>query len=246
MKYKPNLEKPWQDIFHIHTKRCGHAFGEDYEYIEAAIKLGAEQIVFTDHVPFPGDPFGNRMKISEKDEYLNTLGRLQQEYAGRINVLKGFEIEYLPSFKGYYKELKADDRIDVMLLGQHMYECHDGTYSFSLPSRAEEYKGLADAIFEGAETGLFDVIAHPERIFMRCTNIMDDSVFVCMYKIIQSLQDGMYMEYNYSSAQTCTLFEYFWIRAEGALSKETIIKGYDAHSVEEMQRFWKEYVNQNC
>jgi histidinol-phosphatase (PHP family) len=53
----------------VHTYRCGHAENvSDEEYIKKAISLGASGIWFTDHAPFPGDPFGNRMKYSELDE----------------------------------------------------------------------------------------------------------------------------------------------------------------------------------
>ena len=51
-------------IFHIHTSRCKHASDEsDEEYVKTALTLGAETITFTDHSPFLGNPFGNRMDI---------------------------------------------------------------------------------------------------------------------------------------------------------------------------------------
>ena len=53
-------------IFHVHSYRCKHASQEkEEEYIKKAIKLGATQIAFTDHAPFPGNPFRNRMSIKE-------------------------------------------------------------------------------------------------------------------------------------------------------------------------------------
>lgn len=49
-------------IFHVHTRRCKHASDDNNEkYIQRALQLGANKIVYTDHVPFPGDPFTNRM-----------------------------------------------------------------------------------------------------------------------------------------------------------------------------------------
>lgn len=43
-----------EEAFHIHTWRCGHA-GDEREdtYIRTAMYLGAKQITFTDHAPFP-------------------------------------------------------------------------------------------------------------------------------------------------------------------------------------------------
>lgn len=55
-----------EEAFHIHTWRCGHA-GDELEdaYIRVAMYLGAKQITFTDHAPFPGDSFHGRMKMAE-------------------------------------------------------------------------------------------------------------------------------------------------------------------------------------
>lgn len=50
------------EIFHVHTWRCRHSSAEpDEAYIQKSLELGAEKITFTDHAPFPGNPFSNRM-----------------------------------------------------------------------------------------------------------------------------------------------------------------------------------------
>ena len=59
------------EIFHVHTWRCGHAGEEqDYEYVEKAIELGASRIVFTDHCPYPGNVFLYRMDMEQLDDYV--------------------------------------------------------------------------------------------------------------------------------------------------------------------------------
>lgn len=73
-----------KDCFHVHTYRCGHAENvSDEKYVKAALDIGATGIWFTDHAPFPGDPFGNRMNYSELDEYLSSLSRLRENTRGR-------------------------------------------------------------------------------------------------------------------------------------------------------------------
>ena len=37
--------------YHMHTPLCGHAVGEPAEYVEQAIKVGLEEIGFSDHAP---------------------------------------------------------------------------------------------------------------------------------------------------------------------------------------------------
>ncbi len=52
-----------RSLFHVHTFQCGHAeHVPDEAYILRAIDMGADSIWFADHAPFPGNPFGNRMK----------------------------------------------------------------------------------------------------------------------------------------------------------------------------------------
>ena len=91
-----------QDFFHVHTWRCKHASDEtDQEIIEKAISLGAKKITFTDHVPFPENPFGNRMDFEQLEEYLETLSSLKEKYQNQIDVKIGFEVEFVPKYLDY-------------------------------------------------------------------------------------------------------------------------------------------------
>lgn len=84
-------------LFHVHTFRCGHAeMVSDEEYIKKAIGLRATDICFTDHAPFPGNPFGGRMKYEELPEYISTLKNLKEQYQRKIKIHIGLEIEYFP------------------------------------------------------------------------------------------------------------------------------------------------------
>ena len=74
-------------LFHVHTFRCGHAeIVPDEAYIKKAIKISASDIWFTDHAPFPGNPFRNRMTIDGLSEYISTLSALKEKYADKITV----------------------------------------------------------------------------------------------------------------------------------------------------------------
>ena len=37
--------------YHTHTARCGHAVGEDEEYVKRAIECGIKYMGFSDHAP---------------------------------------------------------------------------------------------------------------------------------------------------------------------------------------------------
>lgn len=221
------------EIFHVHTKRCKHAGDdEDYKYVESAINLQADRIVFTDHAPFPGDPFRNRMEMEELADYIDSMKALRKEYGGQIEVLFGLEIEYLPKFQTYYRELYDAKNFDLLMLGQHFYENEDGSYSFQNEDKSEEFKGLSAATVQGIETELFDVVAHPDRIFRRCKE-WNTAMMGASYDIINAAaKHQVLLEKNFTSRRRKNQYwPPFWVRAAG----KPMLTGYDAHSVEEME-----------
>ncbi len=224
------------DIFHVHTFRCGHAeIITDEAYIQKAIEYGATGIWFTDHAPFPGDPFGNRMKYDELEEYISTLSHYKTAYSDSISVHIGLEIEYFPSFEAYYKELRTNSAIEMLLLGQHMAETVPGKYTFSWDKehlKKEEFLALGNAIVEGIETGYFDAVAHPDRIFRRC-KLWNDDMQSVSEEIIHAAQKHMIpLEINISSmTQKHHFWQQFWDIVPSDVQK---IIGVDAHSVQEL------------
>ena len=231
--------------FHIHTYRCKHASEEDDElYIRKAIELGVKRIIFTDHAPFPGNPFGNRMDYEQLPEYISTFNRLKEKYKKRIVVQIGLEIEYLPSYRDYYYDLAEMKELQWLILGQHMYEYEPGVYSFNDTEEVKnqtEYIGLCDAMIEGMKTGLFRVVAHPDRAFRR-RKIWDDSMAEISRRLIDTaIETGTVLEKNVSSLRrNHQYWPEFWelldeILSEDKTKKVFWIKGLDAHSVEEME-----------
>lgn len=225
------------EIFHVHTWRCKHASEEkDYEYVEKAIDLGASRIVFTDHSPFLDNPFRSRMDIEQLTEYISSLNQLQKEFREKIEIKIGLEVEYLPSFHEFYAELVKIEGLDLLMLGQHMFEHEDGSWSFADKEQSGEYIGLCNAIVEGIKTGYFDVVAHPDRSFRRCKDWTEDMMQASAEIVMAAKNYNVLLERNYSSMKHKKHYwKQFW-------SKETVansIYGYDAHSVAEMETIWK-------
>ena len=227
-----------KDIFHVHTYRCGHAENvSDEEYVKRAIAIGATGIWFTDHAPFPGDPFGNRMKYSELDEYIETLSELKKKYQGKLDIHIGLETEYFPSFDdaGYYKELKARENFDMLLLGEHMAETEPGEYTFSWDKdklNAEEYIALGNAQIQGINSGYFDAVAHPDRIFRRQKTWSEDMDTMAGKIIACACKMNIPIEINEASKHQNNHFrKEFWDKAEAA----QVIHGVDAHAIDELR-----------
>lgn len=224
------------EIFHVHTYRCMHASNEDDEaYIKRAVQLGAGKITFTDHAPFPDNPFGNRMQMDELEEYTCTLETLKEKYKANIEVNIGLEIEYLPSFHKYYEWLYQTKKCDILMIGQHFYECKEQKYSFSLDAevlKREEAEGLCCAIIEGMKTGFFQVVAHPDRIFRKCEcwNAKMEQLSRDIISVAE--ENNIILERNLSSRKKPNQYwEEFW-RMVPCLAN-TIV-GIDAHSVNEL------------
>ena len=95
-----------QTNYHTHTYRCGHAVGEDEDYILEAIGLGMQTIGFSDHVMLEGvSQPGVRGDFEFSEDYFFSINFLKEKFKERINVLLGYEAEAFPDYFDYYKEL---------------------------------------------------------------------------------------------------------------------------------------------
>lgn len=93
---------------HTHTHFCLHASGEEAElYVQRALELGFTMYSFTEHLPLPEkflqalpyEPeWKDALQIRGGDfgAYIREMEKLQKKYRGRIELLIGAEIDYLP------------------------------------------------------------------------------------------------------------------------------------------------------
>ena len=156
--------------YHTHTTRCGHAFGTEREYAEAALKAGLKTLGFSDHTAydFLGRPLRDRpmrMKPEELPEYADTVRSLAKEYAGRIEIELGVEAEYYPTYFSRLLEILRESGIRYMILGQHYIGDEIGEPYCGRETRDETIldRYVSQSI-EALETGLFTYFAHPDLI----------------------------------------------------------------------------------
>ena len=143
---------------HTHTMRCGHASGLDIQYIESAIDAGIELLGFSDHIPFIGiNSPSDRMNYEQKDEYLDSIRKLQHLYRNKIGIKVGYEVEFFNDRYEYLMEMKKD--CDYMILGQHLkyigyeYDC------CCLDTDVLEY---VEQIERAVKKNFITYIAHPD------------------------------------------------------------------------------------
>ncbi len=152
--------------YHTHTVRCGHAIGSEREYIENAIMADIKILGFSDHGPQifdDGYVSGIRMTPAEAYGYVKTLRSLGEEYKNDIKIYVGFESEYFPEIfdrmLSFYRELD----VDYVILGQHSLTEEKLGYWVTIPeSDCNKLRCYVDEVIEGASTGVYSYIAHPD------------------------------------------------------------------------------------
>ncbi|MFA6860941.1 MAG: histidinol-phosphatase [Bacilli bacterium] len=174
--------------YHTHTKRCGHATGEDEDYVLEALGAGYHDLGFSDHVMLPGfsEPFV-RGDYSQFQDYVDSINALKLKYHDRLTIYLGMEAESFPCYYPYYKELITNGVIDYLILGNHsaMNEEHKIYSKFShisSPSQLYLYKDLA---IQAISTGLFSIFAHPDY-FMSSIEDFDSDCKKISKEIIQA------------------------------------------------------------
>ena len=221
------------EAFHIHTVRCGHASADPAEaYVQAACRLGLKRVTFTDHGPFPGNPFSGRMRMEELDGYEKELKALRKQYGGQIDIRIGLEIEYLPEYRSYYEMLH--ERFDLLLLGQHHTSMSDGRYTFDTDvPKALAYHRLIESIPEAIETGLFSAVAHPERDFHEDDRWTEKDTEIKNAIFAAVLQHHVKVEKNAALLESGARHQQFW---QDMPEQIMMVYGLDAHCPKDIGR----------
>ena len=129
--------------------------------------------------------------------------------------------------------------LDFMMIGQHMYEVSPDIYSFQLSSSEKnelEHIGCMKAMMQGIESGLFDIVAHPDRCFKRRKEWTDDMIELSRSLINAAKAADMKLEKNLESMRRKRNYrEEFW-----GLVPDTadVVVGTDAHSIDELVKKW--------
>ncbi len=237
--------------FHTHTTRCGHASGEDTEYIDFAIDHKFDVLGFSDHGPYPDHDYGSRMPFDELEGYLDAVTEYKRTYKDKLKILCGLEIEYLPRYNSYYEKLLADSRIDYLYMGEHFYDnsqINDISNAYDTDNTSY-YIEYAKAIVNAMHTGYYKAFAHPDLIFINELAI-DDNCQKAMDIIIEgAAATNSILEYNANGLRRDEIdfpdgkrvpypLERFW--REVAKTNIRVVVGADAHTPAHL---WDEYVD---
>ncbi|MBW8352106.1 histidinol-phosphatase [Bacillus sp. IITD106] len=160
--------------FHTHHERCGHATGSIREYINEAIEKGLHSIGISDHTPlFASEEDhpspGGTMAKSEFPKYVQEVLELKKEYAGKIEVLLGVEVDFIPQHIDLYRKIINSYPFDYVIGSVHNYQgisIYDGKYWDSLTSqeKVKVKEKYYDYISQSAESRMFDILGHVDAL----------------------------------------------------------------------------------
>lgn len=171
--------------YHTHTVRCGHATGNDEQYVLAAIEAGLEELGFSDHMPYPdaSNPH-DRMEYHQAQEYIDSINSLKEKYKDQIKIYVGFECEFFPERLDYYKEMY--ERVDYLICGQH-YKILD-EYGYDYYTSDADLEVYADQVIGAMESGLIKFLAHPSY-FMLGRKTWNEACDKAAHRICKAAQD---------------------------------------------------------
>ena len=153
--------------YHTHTARCGHATGEDREYVEKALERGLKVLGFSDHIPMPfadGRESHFRVPRARLAEYVESVLSLREKYKDRIRILLGFEAEYYPDYYERMLDQLAPYPVDYLILGQHFNDSAESLYNTKPQTDAGGLARYVDRVLAGLATGRYLYLAHPDLV----------------------------------------------------------------------------------
>lgn len=155
--------------YHTHTKRCGHAIGDDREYVLSAIKNGYKILGFSDHVMIPGVVSNLRVRgdYSLKEEYLHSIDELKKEFKDQITIYCGFECEWDRRYASYYRTLLLNKEVDYLIFGNHAIYFSKGREKYiNVKDKYNYLNSYLNKSIQALNSGLFKVYAHPDLFMM--------------------------------------------------------------------------------
>jgi histidinol-phosphatase (PHP family) len=182
---------------HNHTTRCNHAVGTIDEYIQKAIELGIDVYGFSEHAPMDFDPH-YRLGFEEMALYRKEVLDAKEKYKDSINILVGYEVDYLP---GHMDERVLDTKVDYLIGSVHFID----KWSFDNPEfiggwQSKDTDEIWQAYFEATEamanSGKFDIVGHLDLIKVFKFMPKQDTRLLAKNALLAIKQSNMVLEIN--------------------------------------------------
>ncbi len=239
---------PVRKDFHVHESHSRDAPEAHVEgYCREAERRGLDEICFTTHLIISGPDTSNSIGLEEIQEYLEEIERAQSSTDVKLRV--GLEVDYFPEEERRLASLIDEHPFDFILGSLHYIRGYDiGTREGSIAFFGG--RGIVEALEiyytewgRAVESGLFDVMAHPDYFRRHLNHVLPrpltlDDYGPTLLRSIESLKSyGVGVEVNssgyrhgigdcYPSIELLRV-----MRREGI---ETVTMGSDSHRVEDL------------
>lgn len=224
---------------HTHSFYCGHGKGLIGEYVSYAKEKEFSTLGFTEHCPFLDETYHRtRMPYSQMKSYESDI---EKEKCDEIDLLIGYECDYIPSWHGYFEDLR--ERVDYLISGTHFIHRENGdiTSPFSMDFKTKDLIKYCDMYIKAMNSGLFLFLAHPDVFLLNYP--WNDNAKSASLDIIQaSISLGIPLEVNANGIEKSIGDSWgypninFW-----SLAKEygvNAVISSDAHSVENLDKHY--------
>ena len=230
---------------HNHTIMCNHAEGTIDEYIAKAIESKTKIFGFSEHAPMDFDP-KYRISFEQMKEYENLILSAKEKYKGKIEILLGYEVDYL---EGHMDEKVLNADVDYLIGSVHFID----KWGFDNPEFIGRYESenideiwqkYFDAIENMAKSGLFDIVGHVDLIkvfkYMPEKSILD----IAKNALLAIKKADMVLEINMAGFRKPVAEAYpsLEILQEAYKLDIPITFGSDAHAESQVSMFAKEVV----
>ncbi len=193
--------------YHMHTPLCRHATGEPTELAAQALRLGLNEIGFSEHAPMPRDDFDDwRMKAAELDTYMANVQQARRDHPS-LAIKLALEVDYLPGYEDWIRNLAARHPWDYLIGSVHYVS---ESWAIDHPAQLAEWKKrepleVWTAYFErltlAAESGLFDIIGHADLCKKFCFYPTRDCTPLFRTFLEAVRRHGVAMELNTAGAR---------------------------------------------
>ena len=156
--------------YHMHTPLCGHAVGEPREYAAHALKMGLEEIGFSDHAPLVSheDP-AITMNIRQLPLYNRMMEEVRSKFSPSLRIKIALEADFIPGFEEKTKAIIQSYPYDYIIGSVHFIN----RWGFDDPAERERwnekdinqvYHDYYALLRKSAESGLFDIMGHVDLV----------------------------------------------------------------------------------
>lgn len=224
--------------YHSHVALCGHAEGKVEDYVLEAIKHNYEEIGISDHAPIPvyfvGKENHEYLWLSQmmnretfENDYLKQIDYCIEKYSDKIKILKGLEVEFIPSKDYYYQYLLT--KVQYLNLGVHYFFKNGEVINSYGYLNEDDLDWYAKTIEEAVRTNYFSCLVHPDLFLYHIDEFTKYHEIISRRIIEACIKNDVYLEVNCNGRDRYPRKEFWNIVNEYKEAK--IIINNDAHKV---------------